>query len=64
MSKRPFSPRETVRRPGRTGFRVRATERAVQNGLCRAVHVAKDAEERVVKNLLRLCEEKAYLCLF
>jgi large subunit ribosomal protein L7A len=37
---------------------VRATERAVQNGLCRAVYVAKDAEERVVKNLLRLCEEK------
>ncbi|NLA61046.1 MAG: 50S ribosomal protein L7Ae-like protein [Firmicutes bacterium] len=59
MSKRPFSPRENRKTSGKDRLPgVRATERAVQNGLCRAVYVAKDAEERVVKNLLRLCEEK------
>jgi large subunit ribosomal protein L7A len=37
---------------------VRSAERAVKNDLCSEVYVAKDAEERVVGNLLRLCREK------
>ncbi|HHY44633.1 MAG TPA: 50S ribosomal protein L7ae-like protein [Firmicutes bacterium] len=57
MSNRPFSSRGKIPRKDRLPG-VRATERAVQSGLCRAVYVAKDAEERVVKNLLKLCQEK------
>ncbi len=66
MSNRPFSSGESRQssqrerlRPGKERLPgVKSTERAVQNGLCKAVYVAKDAEERVVKNLLRLCQEK------
>lgn len=59
MSNTPFS-LDRRRRPARKDRvpGVRATERAVLSGLCKAVYVAKDAEERVVKNLLKLCEEK------
>lgn len=59
MSNGPFSLRGNRQRAGKDRLPgVRSAERAVQNGLCKAVYVAKDAEERVVKNLLRLCEEK------
>jgi large subunit ribosomal protein L7A len=59
MLNRPFSSGESRQRPGKERLPgVKSAERAVQNGLCKAVYVAKDAEERVVKSLLRLCQEK------
>ncbi|HHW27135.1 MAG TPA: 50S ribosomal protein L7ae-like protein [Firmicutes bacterium] len=37
---------------------VKAVERAVQNDLVQKVLVAKDAEDRVVRNLLEACRRK------
>lgn len=59
MSEGPLSRWESRSKTGKERLPgVRSAERAVQNGLCTAVCVAKDAEERVVRNLLRLCQEK------
>ena len=37
---------------------TKQTLKAIQKGLPRVVFVARDAEERVVRDLLRLCKEK------
>lgn len=59
MSERPHLPWASRARAGKERLPgVRSAERAVQNGFASAVYVAKDADERVVRNLLRLCREK------
>ena len=58
MSDRPLSSWESRRKVRRAAARREVSGEAVKNDLCSEVYVAKDAEERVVGNLLRLCREK------
>jgi len=37
---------------------TKQTQKAVEKGQTRVVYVAKDAEERILSPLLRLCKEK------
>ncbi len=55
----PLGDRETRRRVGKSFVAgVKATEKAVLNGLAHKVFVAIDAEERVVGALRELCEKQ------
>lgn len=56
----PLGDRETGRRVGKSYVAgIKATEKAVLNGLAHKVFIAIDAEERVVRALRELCKKQS-----